>query len=141
MPSLFRRAKRTKPEPAAAEPARPDEDALAWFCHRLPALRTQADRLGWRRELETEVRAVREGRPATEALRNLMLDDIPGDQAPVRGDGGAGLQELWDPSPIGQRFTCPRFICPARGRGADATEPWCNLEDRPMNPSTHRLGP
>jgi hypothetical protein len=136
MPSLFRRAKRSKPEPAPAEPARPDEAALAWFCRRLPTLRTQADRLGWRRELEIEVQAVREGRPAAEALRNLMLDD----QASVRGDNGAGLQELWDPAPIGQRFTCPRFVCPARGRDADATEPWCHMEDRPMNPSTHRLG-
>lgn len=130
--SFFRRGK--QPEP----PPRPEKGALAhaWFCDRLPGLRAQADRLGWRRELEAEVEAVKDGRPATEAMRNLMLDDVT-----VRGDGAAGLRELWDPAPIGQRFSCPRFICPERGRGQDATEPWCNLDDRPMTPSTHRLGP
>ncbi|MFD4668090.1 hypothetical protein ACFWNN_00065 [Lentzea sp. NPDC058450] len=134
MPSFFRRG-RQEPEP----PPRPAEAALAvaWFCDRLPALRARADRLGWRRELEAEVEAVKDGRPAREAMHNLMLDDFGTD----RGDGAAGLQALWDPAPIGQRFACPRHACPDRGRGADASEPWCHLDDRPMTPSTHRLDP
>jgi hypothetical protein len=132
MPSLFRRGRQPEPPPPADEGAL----ALAWFCDRLPGLRAQADRIGWRRELEAEVQAVKDGRPAAEAMHNLLLDD----PATNRGDGAAGLQELWDPAPIGQRFSCPRFICPERGRGEDAAEPWCNLDDQPMNPSTHQLG-
>lgn len=133
MPSFFRRGKQPEPVP------RPDDGALAvaWFCDRLPNLRARADKMGWRRELEAEVEAVKAGRPAAEALHNLMLDDYGAE----RGDGAAGLQALWDPAPIGQRFSCPRFSCPDRGRGKDAGEPWCNLGDQPMNPSTHRLGP
>ncbi|MGI5499747.1 hypothetical protein [Lentzea sp. CA-135723] len=134
MPSFFRRGKQ-EPEP----PARPDEAALAvaWFCDRLPSLRATADQMGWRRELEAEVEAVKDGRPAHEAMHNLMLD-LGTD---YRGDGAAGLQAWWEAAPIGQRFTCPRFACPGQGRGADASEPWCNLDDRPMTPSVQRLDP
>lgn len=144
MSRIFRRrARRSEP---AATPQPPDlgtppEDpalAHAWFCERLPLLRAEADRHGWRRELETEVTAVREeGRPATEALDALLLSA----SGTTRGPGEVPLQGLWDPAPIGQRFHCPRGTCPPRGRAQDASEPWCHLDDQPLRPTTYRLDP
>ena len=109
--------------------------AHAWFCAHLPLLRAEADRHGWRPELEAQVTAIREGQPATEALDALLLTR----QGTVRGTEEVPLQGLWDQAPIVQRFHCPRAVCPPRGRARDATEPWCNLDDQPLHPTTHRL--
>jgi hypothetical protein len=101
----------------------------------LPLLRAEADRHGWRRELEAQVTAVREGQPAEEALEALLLS-TPGT---ARGPGEVPLRDVWEPAPIGQRFHCPRAICPARGRRQDASEPWCHIDDQPLRPTTYRL--
>ncbi|MGA6205776.1 hypothetical protein [Nocardia testacea] len=144
MPSFFRRRARPD-EPASAPPppaesSTPPQDptlAHAWFCERLPLLRAEADRYGWRPELEAQVRAVQDGRPATEALAALLLDD----SGAVRGSGELPLRDVWDSRPIGQRFHCPRALCPPRGRDQDAREPWCHLDDRPLQATTYRLDP
>ncbi|MFJ9664996.1 hypothetical protein ACIRPP_10310 [Streptomyces sp. NPDC101219] len=142
MPPLFRRRSRRGTPPAAPPPpydlsAPPEDPALAhaWFCERLPLLRSEADRYGWRTELEAQVTAVQDGRPAPEALAALLLYET----GTPRGPGEMPLHEVWDASPVGQRFHCPRAMCPPRGRGEDAREPWCHLDDRPLHPTTHRL--
>ncbi|WP_157105921.1 hypothetical protein [Nocardia sienata] len=144
MPSFFRR--RTRPnEPAPAPPQPPDSGtppqdpalAQAWLCERLPLLRAKAERYGWRRELEAQVTAVRDGRPVHEALAALLLDS----SATVRGLGEVPLRDVWDPRPVGQLFHCPRGVCPPRGRDQDAHEPYCHLEDRPLQSTTYRLDP
>ncbi|MFI9532012.1 hypothetical protein ACIG56_02110 [Nocardia fusca] len=144
MPSFFRRrARQNEAAPAPSQPpesSAPPQDptlAHAWFCERLPHLRAEADMYGWRRELEAQVTAVRDGRPADEALSALLLDS----SGTVRGTEEVPLRDVWDPNPIGQRFHCPRVLCPPRGRGQDAREPWCHLEDRPLQPTTYRLDP
>lgn len=109
--------------------------AHAWFCERLPLLRAEADQHGWLRELEAQVTAVQEGQPVAEALKALLLSG-PGT---VRGPSEGPLRDVWDPVPIGQRFHCPRAVCPPRGRNQDASEPWCHLDDRPLRPTTYRL--
>ncbi|NUP25598.1 MAG: hypothetical protein HOQ36_02940 [Nocardia sp.] len=139
--SFRRRDRRGEPAPAPPQPAEsiapPEDPALAhaWFCERLPNLRAAADEYGWRRELEAQVAAVRDGRPATEALAALRLNT----SGTVRGLGELPLRDVWDPRPIGERFQCPRFQCPPRSRGRDGHEPRCHLEDRQCLPTIYRL--
>jgi hypothetical protein len=81
------------------------------------------------------VAAVREGRPATDALRALLLDRFE-----VRSAYPPALDGMWDSAPVAQRYACPRSVCSPRSRGENAAEPWCHLDDQPLRPTTYRPG-
>ncbi|WP_460343317.1 hypothetical protein [Actinoallomurus acanthiterrae] len=129
-PSQTRAASAPTPASSASVSTRTPAQAQSAFCAQLPTLRAQAERMGWRRELEDEVDAIRQGRSALESFRNLMLDDT----GTRRGDTPLSFADVWDSTPTDVGYQCPRGVCPIRDRNEDATEPWCHIEDQPMRP-------
>ncbi|MER6581423.1 hypothetical protein [Nonomuraea sp. NPDC001023] len=108
-----------------------EDEARAYLCAELPALRRDAAAGGWTAALADALTVLDEGGTARDVL--ALLDPAPADADEARGDAqpyllfGAAGPELRGV------YVCPDGWCPRRsGRDAANRPPVCDLRRRPM---------